>query len=66
MELEVKDRGPNFEFATNAGIEEMGINIKDMLPNLFGGKTRKRKMRVAEAPITWSRKKSRSSSTWTR
>ena len=27
----------------------MGINLKDMLPNLFGQKTRKRKMRVAEA-----------------
>ena len=49
VELEVKDRGPNFEIATNAGIEEMSINIKDMLPNFFGGKTRKRKMRVAEA-----------------
>ena len=27
----------------------MGINLKDMLPNLFGQQTRKRKMRVAEA-----------------
>src|SRR5580658_3350744 len=49
VELEVKDRGPNFEIATNAGIEEMSINLKDMLPNFFGGKSRKRKMRVAEA-----------------
>jgi len=49
VELEVKDRPPNIEFATNAGIEEMSINIKDMLPSFFGGKTRKRKMRVAEA-----------------
>src|SRR5579862_5681028 len=49
VEIEVKDRPPTFEISTNAGIEEMGINIKDMLPNLFGQKTRKRKMRVAEA-----------------
>jgi len=49
VEIEVKDRAPSFEISTNAGIEEMGINIKDMLPNLFGQKTRKRKMRVAEA-----------------
>jgi len=49
VELEVKDRGPNFEIATNAGVEEMSINIKDMIPNIFGGKTRRRKMRVAEA-----------------
>jgi len=49
VELEVKDRAPTFEISTNTGIEEMGINIKDMLPNLFGQKTRRRKMRVAEA-----------------
>jgi ATP-dependent HslUV protease ATP-binding subunit HslU len=49
VEIEVKDRPPTFEISTNAGVEEMGINIKDMLPNLFGQKTRHRKMRVAEA-----------------
>src|SRR3954469_2652450 len=47
--LDVKDRGPPLEISTNGGIEEMGINLKDMLPNLFGQKTRRRKMRVAEA-----------------
>src|SRR5207248_8722112 len=49
VEIDVKDRGPTFEIATNAGIEEMGINIKGMLPNLFGQRSRKRRMRVAEA-----------------
>ncbi|MDQ6704860.1 MAG: ATP-dependent protease ATPase subunit HslU [Acidobacteriota bacterium] len=49
VEIDVKDRGPTFEIATNAGIEEMGINLKDMLPNLFGQRTRKRRMRVGEA-----------------
>jgi ATP-dependent HslUV protease ATP-binding subunit HslU len=49
VELEVKDRPPSFEVTTNMGMEEMGINLKDMLPNLFGQKTRRRKMRVAEA-----------------
>src|ERR1700694_1295634 len=49
VELDVKDRGPMLEVTTNAGIEEMGINLKDMLPNLFAQKTRRRKMRVAEA-----------------
>jgi ATP-dependent HslUV protease ATP-binding subunit HslU len=48
VEIDVKDRGPTFEIATNAGIEEMGINIKDILPNMFGQRSRKRKMRVAE------------------
>src|SRR6201995_1105660 len=49
VELDVKDRGPTLEVTTNSGIEDMGINLKDMLPNLFGQKTRRRKMRVAEA-----------------
>jgi ATP-dependent HslUV protease ATP-binding subunit HslU len=49
VELEVKDRGPTFEISTAAGVEEMGINLKDMLPNMFNQRTRKRKMRVAEA-----------------
>jgi ATP-dependent HslUV protease ATP-binding subunit HslU len=49
VELDVKDRGPTLEVTTNAGIEDMGINLKDMLPSLFGQKTRRRKMRVAEA-----------------
>jgi ATP-dependent HslUV protease ATP-binding subunit HslU len=49
VEIEVKDKPQMLEISTNAGIEEMGINLKDMLPNLFGQKTRRRKMRVAEA-----------------
>jgi ATP-dependent HslUV protease ATP-binding subunit HslU len=49
VELDVKDRGPTLEVTTNTGIEDMGINLKDMLPNLFGQKMRRRKMRVAEA-----------------
>jgi ATP-dependent HslUV protease ATP-binding subunit HslU len=49
VELDVKDRGPTFEITTNAGIEEMDVNLKDVLPTLFGGRTRKRKMRVGEA-----------------
>ena len=49
VEIDVKERGPTFEITTNAGVEEMDINLKDMLPDLFGQRTRKRKMRVAEA-----------------
>jgi hypothetical protein len=49
VELEVKDRGPTFEIASNANLEEMGINIKEMLPAMFGGARSKRSMRVAEA-----------------
>ncbi|MBM3774612.1 MAG: ATP-dependent protease ATPase subunit HslU [Acidobacteria bacterium] len=49
VEIDIKERGPTFEVTSNTGIEEMGINLKDMLPNLFGQRTRRRKMRVAEA-----------------
>ena len=49
VEIEVRERGPSFEVTTNSGIEEMDINLKDMLPGLFAGRTRKRKMRVGEA-----------------
>jgi ATP-dependent HslUV protease ATP-binding subunit HslU len=49
VEIEVKERGPSFEVTTNTGIEEMDINLKDMLPGLFGGRTKKRNMRVSEA-----------------
>ncbi len=50
VEIEVRERNmPSFEIITNTGIEEMGINVKDMLPGLFGGKPKKRRVRVAEA-----------------
>ena len=49
VEIDVKERGPTFELSSNSGVEEMDINLKDVLPGLFGQRTRKRKMRVAEA-----------------
>ncbi|MGH9846771.1 MAG: ATP-dependent protease ATPase subunit HslU [Blastocatellia bacterium] len=50
VEMEVRERNfPSFEIYTNQGIEEMDINLKDMMPGLFGGRTRQRKMRVDEA-----------------
>jgi ATP-dependent HslUV protease ATP-binding subunit HslU len=50
IELEVKESGfPSFEIFTPQGVEEMGVNMKDMLPGIFGGKTKRRKMRVGDA-----------------
>jgi ATP-dependent HslUV protease ATP-binding subunit HslU len=49
VEVDVKERGPTFEVSTQGGTEEMDINLKDILPGLFAGRTRKRKMRVGEA-----------------
>src|SRR6266516_5463511 len=49
VEVDVKERGPTFEVSTNGNIEEMDINLKDVVGNLFGPRTRKRNMRVSEA-----------------
>jgi ATP-dependent HslUV protease ATP-binding subunit HslU len=48
VELDVKERIPTFELTAN-GLEEMDINLKDVLPGLFGNRTKKRSMRVSEA-----------------
>jgi len=50
VELDVRDRNqPSFELITNQGSDESDFNLKDMLPGLFGQRTKKRKMKVAEA-----------------
>src|SRR5437870_5336724 len=50
VEMEVREKNfPTIEFAGPMGVEEMGINMKDMLGNLFQGRTKRRKMRVDEA-----------------
>jgi ATP-dependent HslUV protease ATP-binding subunit HslU len=50
VEMEVREKSyPTIEFAGPMGVEEMGINMKDMLGNLFQGRSKRRKMRVDEA-----------------
>ncbi|MEK6283003.1 MAG: ATP-dependent protease ATPase subunit HslU [Acidobacteriota bacterium] len=50
VELEIREKSfPVIELAGPQGVEEMGINMKDMLGNLFQGRTKQRKMRVDEA-----------------
>jgi len=50
VELDVRDRNqPSFEFMPAQGQEDMEMNLKDMLPGLFGQRTKKRKMKVSEA-----------------
>src|SRR5271155_2939308 len=50
VEIDVRDRNaPSFEIISNQGVEEMDINLKDVLPNIFGQRTKKRKMKVGEA-----------------
>ncbi|PYS94200.1 MAG: HslU--HslV peptidase ATPase subunit [Acidobacteria bacterium] len=50
VEIEVHEKSfPTIEVAGPQGIEEMGINMKDMLGNLFQGRTKRQRMRVDEA-----------------
>ncbi|MCA2969449.1 MAG: ATP-dependent protease ATPase subunit HslU [Acidobacteriaceae bacterium] len=49
VEIDVKDRGPMIEFGGGPGPDEMDVSLKEVLPALFGNRTRKRKMRVSEA-----------------
>jgi ATP-dependent HslUV protease ATP-binding subunit HslU len=50
IEIDVREKSfPVIELAGPQGVEEMGINMKDMLGNLFQGRSKRRKMRVDEA-----------------
>ncbi len=49
VEIDVRERGPQFEIMANTGNEEMDMNLREFLPTLFGNRTQKRKMSVAEA-----------------
>ena len=50
VEVDIRERSfPSFEVISSSGVEEMDINIKDLLPGMFGQRTKKRKMKVAEA-----------------
>ena len=50
VEIDVRERAfPSFEIITGSSIEEIDINIKDMLPGLIQGRTRKRRLKVPEA-----------------
>lgn len=51
IEVEVKSsRSTPFEIFSASGVEEIGITISEMMPNMFGGgKSKKRKMTIGEA-----------------
>jgi ATP-dependent HslUV protease ATP-binding subunit HslU len=50
VDLDVPDRSmPTVEIFSNIGMEEMGINFKDMLGGLLPKNTRRRKIKVPEA-----------------
>ena len=49
VEIEVKERGPQFEILSNAGMEEMDVNLREMLSNLMPRRTKRRKVKIPEA-----------------
>ena len=50
VEIEVKEKTtPPVEVVSNAGIEEIGFQIQDLLPGFLGGRTKRRKMKLKEA-----------------
>jgi ATP-dependent HslUV protease ATP-binding subunit HslU len=50
VEIDVREKSfPSFEIIAGSSVEEVDINVKDMLPGLFQGRTRKRKLRIPDA-----------------
>jgi ATP-dependent HslUV protease ATP-binding subunit HslU len=50
VEIDVREKSfPSFEIIAGSSVEEVDINIKDMLPGMFQGRTKKRRLRVPEA-----------------
>ncbi len=50
VDLDVADKSfPMVEIFSNTGMEEMGINMKDMLGNMMPKNTKRRKLKVSEA-----------------
>jgi ATP-dependent HslUV protease ATP-binding subunit HslU len=50
VEIDVREKSfPSFEIIAGSSVEEVDINIKDMLPGLFQGRTKKRRVPVPDA-----------------
>jgi ATP-dependent HslUV protease ATP-binding subunit HslU len=50
VEIDVREKSfPSFEIIAGSSVEEIDINVKDMLPGLFQGRMKKRRLPVPEA-----------------
>jgi ATP-dependent HslUV protease ATP-binding subunit HslU len=50
VEIDVREKSfPSFEIIAGSSVEEVDINVKDMLPGLFQGRTKKRRLSIPEA-----------------
>jgi ATP-dependent HslUV protease ATP-binding subunit HslU len=52
VELEVRDTGmPSFEVISGTSVEEIGVNLKDVMGNMFQGRTKTRRLTVPDALV---------------
>ena len=50
VDVDVREKSfPSFEIVTGSSVDEIDVNMKDMLPGLFQGRSRKRRMKVPDA-----------------
>jgi ATP-dependent HslUV protease ATP-binding subunit HslU len=50
VEVEVRDKSmPSLEIVSGSSVEEIGINLKEMLPGFLGSRPKKRRVNVSEA-----------------
>ncbi|HUE90124.1 MAG TPA: ATP-dependent protease ATPase subunit HslU [Vicinamibacterales bacterium] len=51
VEIEVRDKGgfPSLEIISGANVEEVEFNLKDMMPGLFQGRSKKKRVSVRDA-----------------
>ncbi len=50
VELDVPQKSmPSFEVIAGSSVEEIGVNLRDMMPGMFQGRTRRRSLPVPEA-----------------
>jgi ATP-dependent HslUV protease ATP-binding subunit HslU len=50
VEIDVRESAmPSFEIIAGSSVEEIGVNLKDMMGNMFQGRTKTRRLKVPEA-----------------
>ena len=49
VEVDVDEPGPHVEVLSNVGFQDMGMDIQDMVKNIFPTKKKKRKIKISEA-----------------
>src|SRR5262245_7786471 len=52
VEIEMRESAmPSFEIIAGSSVEEIGVNLKDMMGNMFQGRTKSRRLKVPDALV---------------